>query len=241
MSARLSIIIPTLDAAATLSACLSRLDGAHEVIVVDGGSSDEGGRIAQQQGAKLMTSPRGRGVQLRAGAEAASGDWLLFLHADTQLDRGWREAVDRHIAHAPHTAGYFRSRLQSDAWQARLIELGVRLRVWLFGLPYGDQALLIRRDLYERIGGYNPLPLLEDVDLIRRLGRRRLHLLQAEAVTSATRWQRDGWFARSARNVACLVLYLAGVSPERVAWFYGGTASTGSKQPRPASADLSVR
>jgi rSAM/selenodomain-associated transferase 2 len=221
LSVPLSIIIPTLDAAATLSWCLGRLSGAHELIVVDGGSSDDSRRIAQQHGARLLASPRGRGVQLRAGAEAAAGDWLLFLHADTLLGSGWNEAVERHMANQPHAAGHFRFRLQSDAWQARLIEAGVRLRARLLRLPYGDQALLIQRGLYERIGGYKPLPLFEDVDLVRRLGRGRLRLLQADAVTSATRWQQDGWLARSARNIACLALYLAGVSPQRVARLYG--------------------
>ncbi len=227
MSAPLSIIIPTLDAAATLSSCLGRLSGAHEIIIVDGGSSDDSRHIAQQHGARVLTSPRGRGVQLRAGAEAAAGDWLLFLHADTLLGSGWNEAVERHMSNAPHAAGYFRFRLQSNAWQARLIEAGVRLRALLFGLPYGDQALLIRREHYDRIGGYKPLPLFEDVDLVRRLGRRRLRLLQADAATSATRWQQDGWLARSARNVACLGLYLAGVSPRRVARLYGRSTSSG--------------
>ncbi|MBA2772107.1 MAG: TIGR04283 family arsenosugar biosynthesis glycosyltransferase, partial [Sphingomonas sp.] len=181
MNAQLSIIIPTLDAAGTLSSCLGRLAGSQEIIVVDGGSSDDSRRIAQQHGARLLTSPRGRGVQLRAGAEVAAGDWLLFLHADTLLGCGWREAIQQHMTNEPHAAGHFRFRLQSDAWQARLIEAGVRLRAWLLRLPYGDQALLIRREQYERIGGYKPLPLFEDVDLTRRLGRRRLRLLQADA------------------------------------------------------------
>jgi hypothetical protein len=175
----------------------------------------------------LVTSPRGRGVQLRAGAEEATGEWLLFLHADTLLGSGWRDAADRHMSNAPHAAGYFRFRLQSDAWQARLIEAGVRLRGRLFALPYGDQALLISRELYNRVGGFKPMPLFEDVELVRRLGRRRLRLLQADAVTSAARWQQDGWFARSARNVGCLALYLAGARPERVARLYGRSTGSG--------------
>lgn len=227
MNVRLSIIIPTLDAAETLSGCLDRLNGAHEIVIVDGGSADQTRLIAEQHAARILTSPRGRGVQLRAGAESATGDWLLFLHADTLLGPGWLQAAERHVSSAPDAAGYFRFRLQSNAWQARLVEAGARVRVRLLGLPYGDQALLIGRGLYKRIGGYRPLPLLEDVDLVRRLGRRRLRLLQADAGTSAARWQQDGWLARSARNVACLALYLAGVSPKRVAELYGRSTSSG--------------
>ncbi len=240
LNVRLSIVIPTLNAAETLASCLARLDGAQEIIVVDGGSTDETPHIARRHGADVVSSTPGRGVQLRAGGHVASGDWLLFIHADTLLGSDWLRAADRHIATAPDAAGHFGFRLQSDAWQAQLIEAGVRLRVRLFGLPYGDQALLIGRDLYDRVGGYKSLPLFEDVDLIRRLGRQRLRLLQADALTSAARWQQEGWFARSARNMACLGLYLAGVSPEFLALFYGGTESTGRKEPAPPAGDLSV-
>ncbi len=225
MNARLSIIIPTLNAAETLAGCLETLAGAQDIIVVDGGSSDDSGRIARQYGAKLLTSPRARGVQLRAGADAAMGDWLLFLHADTLLCGGWREAVQQHMTIAPGAGGYFRFRLQSNAWQARLIEVGVSLRARLFALPYGDQALLIRRDLYDSIGGYQPITLLEDVDLVRRLRSRQIRAMPADALTSAARWEHDGWLQRSVRNIACLALYLAGASPERVSRLYRGPTS----------------
>lgn len=203
------------------------LKDAEEIIVVDGRSSDDSELIARQHGARTIVSQRGRGIQLHAGAQAASGDWLLFLHADTLLGFHWRSAADQHITTAPHAAGHFRFRLASDAWQARLIEAGVRLRVRLLGLPYGDQALLISRELYHKVGGYKPLPLLEDVDLIRRLGRRRLRPVQADAVTSAARWQQDGWFVRSVRNIACLALYLAGASPNSVARLYRPSSREG--------------
>jgi len=216
----LTIVIPALNAAASLGACLAALDGADEVLVVDGGSTDDSAGIAQRAGARLIAAPRGRGTQLRAGGEAARGDWLLFLHADTRLGAGWPEAVAAHVATAPDQAGYFDLRLDDDAWQARVIERGVASRVRLLGLPYGDQGLLIPRRLYNEVGGFRPLALMEDVDLARRIGRHRLHRMDATALTSADRWRRDGWLRRSGRNLACLALYALGMAPTRLARFY---------------------
>ena len=216
----LTIVIPVLNAAASLSQCLAALDSADEIIVVDGGSTDDSVEIANWSGTRVIAAPRGRGTQLHMGGQAARGDWLLFLHADTQLAAGWREAVATHVATAPGCAGYFDLRLDDAAWQARLIERGVALRVRSLGLPYGDQGLLISRRLYDEIGGFRPLALMEDVDLVRRIGRHRLHRLAATALTSADRWRRDGWIRRSARNLACLALYAGGVAPARLARYY---------------------
>ena len=214
----LSVVIPTLNAAALLPYCLQRLDGADEIIIVDGGSRDETIAIAEAAGARVIVAPKGRGSQLRAGEEAARGDWLLFLHADTLLGAGWREAAE---AHAKRTTcpACFRFRLDDRSWQARMVERGARLRAALLGLPYGDQGLLVSRTHYRNMGGYRPLPLMEDVDLVRRLGRVRT--LPVDAITSAERWRRDGWFSRSARNLACLSMYMVGVPTERIARFYG--------------------
>ncbi|HWT12600.1 MAG TPA: TIGR04283 family arsenosugar biosynthesis glycosyltransferase [Allosphingosinicella sp.] len=215
----LSVVVPTLNAEAHLPGCLERMKAADEIVVVDGGSSDSSVAMADRAGARLVRSPAGRGAQLGAGAEAAKGDWLLFLHADTIPGERWRAAAADHIARSAKAA-CFRFRLADGAWQARLIERAVALRVALLGLPFGDQGLLVSRRLYEAVGGYRPLPLMEDVDLVRRIGRRRLTVLDEEARTSAERWRRDGWIGRPARNLACLGLYAAGVSPERIARFY---------------------
>jgi rSAM/selenodomain-associated transferase 2 len=215
----LSIIIPTLNAADHIANCLAALAPADELIVADGGSSDATAAVAHAAAARVIVSERGRGHQLRAGAGAATGDWLLFLHADTRLSAGWREEVEKHIRGRPAFAACFRFRLDDPAWQARLIERGVALRNSLLGLPYGDQGLLLSRSLYEQVGGYAPLPLMEDVDLVRRLPQ-RVALLPVNALTSADRWRRDGWLRRSARNLACLTLYRLGVPAERVARLY---------------------
>jgi rSAM/selenodomain-associated transferase 2 len=217
----LSVVVPTLDAAATLKACLDALGGVPDLVVVDGGSRDGTRGIARAAGARIVDSPRGRGVQLAAGAEAAREDWMLFLHADTRLAYRWRGEAKAHMATRRDAAACFQFVLDDPAWQARLVEKGVALRVRLLALPYGDQGLLIHRRLYDHVGGFRPVPLMEDVDLVRRIGRRRLVSLPAAALTSAERWRRDGWARRSARNLACLALHRLGMSEEKVARLYG--------------------
>jgi rSAM/selenodomain-associated transferase 2 len=217
----LSVVVPTLNAAATLGGCLASVSGADEILVVDGGSGDGSAAVAERFGARVLAAPAGRGAQLAAGAAAARGDWLLFLHADTRLAPGWREAASRHIEQRPRKAACFRFRLDAGEWQARLVEAGVALRVRWLGLPYGDQGLLVGRRLYDSVGGYRTLPLMEDVDLIRRIGAARLERLPVDATTSAERWRRLGWIRRSGRNLLCLALYRLGMSAERVARLYG--------------------
>ncbi|SMF39048.1 transferase 2, rSAM/selenodomain-associated [Tistlia consotensis] len=222
---RLSLVIPTLDAAADLPATLESLAAWPEAerIVVDGGSADGTAALAEAAGCRVLAGPRGRGRQLAAGAAAAGGDWLLFLHADTRLSPGWPQAAGAFLAdpRSRDRAGWFRLRLDSPAAAARRVERLANWRARRLGLPYGDQGLLIGRALYESLGGHPPLPLMEDVALARRLGRRRLVPLGAEALTSAARYERDGWWRRPARNLCLLALYFAGVAPERLARLYG--------------------
>ena len=171
----------------------------------------------------------GRGRQLNAGASCASGQWLWFVHADSVLPGGWLDAF-RNLEREPDAVvgGAFRFALDSHAWQARLLEQGVRLRVKWFNLPYGDQGIFVRRSVFEAIGGFPAIPLMEDVVLVRRLkGSGRLRHLNLNLVTSARRWEHEGWLRRSARNVLTLVLYHAGMSPERLARrYYGGRGTS---------------
>ncbi len=221
----LSIVIPTLNAAATLPRTLAGLRGAgieREVLVVDGGSRDFTAALAEQHGARVLAAAPGRGGQLAAGAAAAGGDWLLFLHADTVPAPGWGGVAADFMADPANRGrvGYFRFALDDAAPAARRIERLVAWRCRRFALPYGDQGLLIARRLYDRIGGYRPLALMEDVDLARRLGAKRLVALDAAAVTSAERYRQGGWLLRPALNLGLLGLYFAGVPPTVLARLY---------------------
>jgi rSAM/selenodomain-associated transferase 2 len=222
----LSIIIPALNAAAALPATLAALDEGRglvaEILVVDGGSTDGTGTVAEAAGARVLAAPRGRGPQLAAGGAAARGDWLLFLHADTRLAPGWPAAVAGFAAAPEHrrAAGYFRFRLDDDGEAPRRIERAVAWRGRVLGLPYGDQGLLVHRGFYAELGGFRPLPLMEDVDLVRRIGRRRLVPFAADAVTSAARYRRGGYVRRPLRNLSCLGLYFLGLPPRLIARIY---------------------
>lgn len=231
--ADLSIIIPCLNAATTLGPVLDAVTGGGqgtrpgnieaEIIVVDGGSDDHTVTVARDRGARVVASVRGRGVQLRSGADAARAPWLLFLHADTRLDRAWCDAVADFISDPGNRerAAAFRFRLDSNDPAARRLERLVDWRCRRFGLAWGDQGLLIHRDFLTELGGYPDQPLMEDVALVRRIGRHRLDLLDTAAVTSSTRYHRDGWVRRPARNLTLLLLYFAGVSPRILVRLYG--------------------
>lgn len=220
-----SVIIPTLNAEATLARTLdalapARRDGfVEEVIVVDGGSLDETAGIAREAGALVIESPPGRGRQLARGAAAARGEWLMFLHADTRPGPGWAAAAAAHMA-SPDRAGVFRLRFDDSRAAARRLERIVAWRTRVLGLPYGDQGLLISRALHDSLGGFRPLDLMEDVAMARAIGRASIDLLAAEMITSPTRYRR-GYLARSARNLVCLALYFAGVPPGCLRRLYG--------------------
>jgi len=219
----ISVVIPALDEEDTVAAAIASVrDEADEVIVADGGSRDRTRERAQAAGATVIEVERGRGAQLQRGAAAARGDWLVFLHADTRLDAGWSRALAALPPAAP--GGAFRFAVDSPRRAYRVIEMGTRLRCRLLGLPYGDQALFARRSAYDAVGGFRPLPLMEDVDFVRRLARvGRLALLSCRAVTSPRRWEECGVVRRTLTNWRVLVLYALGRPPERLERLYSGT------------------
>ena len=228
----ISVVIPTLNAGNDLAATLSALvpgvvDGiVRDVTVVDGGSHDQTLTIADQAGATILQTKAGRGQQLQAGGAQAKSRWLLFLHGDTVLEAGWDVEAAKFIekmenSRRPMSAAAFRFALDDDGFAPRLLELMVGLRSSIFRLPYGDQGLLISRQMYEEIGGYNPMSLMEDVDIVRRLGRRRITLLKTQATTSAEKYRRDGYAARVARNQMCLLMYAFKAPMSRISTIYG--------------------
>ena len=227
----ISIIIPTLNAQTHLPACLTALvpgvvsGTVREVICADGGSADHTELIAEQAGATFVSGTKGRGTQMAAGAAIAKCDWLLFLHADTVLEAGWELEVGTFMERLEQTpakdaAAVFRFTLDDAGMKPRLLEKLVAIRSTLLRLPYGDQGLLISRRLYDEIGGFRGLPLMEDIDLVRRLGRGQMTVLRTRAITSAVRFQRDGYLKRSGRNLFCLALYYLKVPSKVIVRFY---------------------
>lgn len=224
MTAPLSIIIPTLNAAATIGPTLESLwEGMEagivaELIIVDGGSNDDIAEIADGIGAQFLTTSAGRGGQMAAGSEMAKGKWLLFVHADTRLSEGWADAIRRHIQSSPK-AGYGKLQFQQNGFAPRFVAGWANLRSRLFSLPYGDQTLLISQQMLHGIGGMPNLPLMEDVAIARKL-RSNLRALPFVAITDGAKFARQGWFRRGARNLCTLALYFFGWSPERLAKRY---------------------
>jgi len=190
----ISVVIPTVNSERLLPRCFDSLIAAavrgvvREVIVSDSGSSDSTLAIADGAGAHIVHARKGRGQQLAEGAAIAKSDWLLFLHPETALEPGWEAEAESFIDQAqmehPRAAA-FRFALEDFGGEARRAEAMSALRTGLFALPYGDQGLLIPKRLYQKIGGYRALADMEDADLVRRIGRRRLVSLRARAVNIA--------------------------------------------------------
>jgi rSAM/selenodomain-associated transferase 2 len=222
----ISVIIPTLNAAPSLARTLAPLVGAaalglvKQVIVADGGSKDETIAIAEAAGCEVVVCARGRGPQMRAGAAAAKADWLLFLHADTVPGDAWIEEISRFIGGSDQRAAAFTLAFDDDSAGARWVAFWAGVRARLLKLPYGDQGLLVSRALYNAVDGYRDLPLMEDVDMVRRIGAERLYMLRSRAVTSADKYRRDGYWRRSSRNIVLLTRYLLGADPAELAKKY---------------------
>lgn len=224
MRAPVSVIIPTLNSAPALPDCLGALiEGLQagllrELIISDGGSNDATLEIAAEAGAELLTGAASRGGQLARGAQRAQADWLLFVHSDTVLPLGWAALAAAHIA-AESAPAYFGLSFEARGLAPRIVAGWANRRARLFGLPYGDQALLISRVQYEAAGGYPNIPLMEDVALMRALEARPI-ALAASVKTSAARYEKVGWIRRGSRNLWTLARYLSGADPHALARSY---------------------
>jgi rSAM/selenodomain-associated transferase 2 len=215
----ISVIIPVYFDADALARTLAATDWSGvDVVVV---STPEDVSVAPLRLAHpsvlWLEAPRGRARQMNAGAAAARGEWLLFLHADTRLHPGWRTAIDEADRDSSFVFGCYRFALDSASPFARIIELGVRVRVALLGLPYGDQALFVRKARFEDVGGFAEMPIMEDVDFVRRMHREgALFCSPLPVLTSARRWERDGWISRTVRHLVLIALYFCGVPPAQL-------------------------
>jgi rSAM/selenodomain-associated transferase 2 len=219
---RIAVVIPTREEADRIAHAVesARAPGV-EILVADAGSSDATRARALAAGARVVESEPGRARQLAAGASRAEADALLFLHADTRLPAGWADAVRSALADPRVAGGSFAFRFAERSPALALVEWGVRLRLALARLPYGDQAIFVRRSVLDAIGGVPQAPLMEDLDLVRAIRRRgRLVLLREPAVTSARRYLEHGVWRTVARNAVALVAFWLGVDRARLAAWY---------------------
>lgn len=220
---RLSVIIPALNEAANIGRAAASAwgAGADEVIVADGGSSDDTPVLAAAAGATVISSPPGRATQQNAAARLATGDVLLFLHADNWLAPDVGQQLRVALAGSDRTHGALRQRIDAEPWIYRWLERGNAERVRWCGVPYGDQAIFIRRAVFESAGGWPAVPLMEDVILMRKLRRQSWPLLLPGPVhVSPRRWQRHGVLRQTLRNWRLLAALSFGVSPARLAQQY---------------------
>jgi uncharacterized protein len=238
------VVIPAWNEAAHIGRTLESLlggaiDRCPELIVADGGSVDGTLDIVRSMGATIVTSQPGRASQMNAGTAAATGDHLLYLHADTLVPQGYDRQIKEVLADGGVAGGAFQLSIDAPNPSLRLIERCVNWRSRWLSLPYGDQGLFMRADTFRRLGGYADLPIMEDYELIRRLARLgRVQLAPASVVTSARRWLRQGVFCATWTNQACIIGYHLGVSPQRLAgWRDARCVNRGVKDWREHHAD----
>ncbi len=226
----ISVIIPTFNEATNLAATLAPLRAVVgvEVIVADGGSTDATATLAEAAGVRLVAAPPGRARQQNAGVAMASGAILLFLHGDTVLPEGFAKAVRSCLARPDVVAGAFRLGIAGKGQGLRLVERLANWRSRWFGMPYGDQALFMRRETFVTLGGFPEQAIMEDFELVRRLRKRgRVELVALAVQTSARRWQRLGVVRTTLLNQLVILGYFLGVAPARLAGWYRGVAGPG--------------
>ncbi len=221
---RISIIIPALNEELLIRETLSslRLQDC-ELIMVDGGSMDNTVGLACEKGARVLSSEPGRGRQLNKGAAAARGEILLFLHADTTLPQNFQPLVTGALKRKGAVAGAFRLGIDAGGARFRLLEKGAALRSLVLGLPYGDQAIFLRRETFEEIGGFPEQEIMEDVSLVRKLAEKgKIEILPESVLTSGRRWHKRGVAVTTLLNQLLLCGFFLGLSPRFLARCYYG-------------------
>lgn len=220
----ISIIIPTLNEAATLAALIAATAAAAdtEFIVVDGGSQDQTVEVARRAGWKVLFSPPGRARQMNTGAAAASGEILLFLHADTRLPQGFDTHARSILSRPGVVAGAFQLQIAAAKFGLRVIEKLANWRARRLQMPYGDQAIFLRANRFRAVGGFPDMPIMEDFELVRRLRKQgRVEIAPVPAATSGRRWEELGPWRTAFINQVCILAYYLGVKPSRIArWYY---------------------
>lgn len=222
---RITVIIPVLNEAVKIKSTLASFEDVAEleVIVVDGGSQDETVEVVQQLGVKVLSSPPGRARQMNFGAEAATGEILVFLHADTSLPVGFDTWVLETLQKPGVVAGAFELAIDGELWGLRIVERMVNARSRFLSLPYGDQAIFIRAEFFRKMGGFLDMPIMEDFEFVQRLrGMGRIEIVPMAVKTSARRWQKLGVVKTTAINQMIILGYHLGVSPTTLARWYRG-------------------
>jgi rSAM/selenodomain-associated transferase 2 len=227
---KFSIIVPALHESNMINSLVEHLEGMElsrdaEIIVVDGNPNGDTIQAIGSDKVKKMVAPKGRARQMNAGASVAEGETLVFLHADTGLPRNALTKIHLAMAQGEYVGGAFELNFNSEKMRFRMLALLASLRCRLTRIPYGDQAIFIKRDYFNALGGYKDIPIMEDVELMRRIKRKgdKICMIPKQVKTSPRRWEQEGFVYVNVRNTFLFLSYVLGVSPEKLASFYKDT------------------